>query len=116
LPELAVRRLLHRQGLRYLVDVAPMNTLRRKADIVFTRARVAVFIDGCYWHGCPDHCRLSGRNVDWWTEKVTGTRQRDSDTDVALTAAGWEVIRAWEHEDPSAVAAHVDKVVRARSA
>jgi DNA mismatch endonuclease, patch repair protein len=109
-PELALRRALHRLGLRYRVDFRPIDDLRRRADIVFTRARVAVFVDGCFWHGCPDHCRPSGRNVDWWRQKIETTRRRDANTDAALRAAGWHVIRIWSH---TAVEDAVDLVVRA---
>jgi len=115
LPELAVRRLLHRQGLRYRVDKAPTPRLRRKADVVFSRSRVAVFIDGCYWHGCPDHCRLSGQNLAWWRDKIARNRERDADTDAMLRSAGWAVVRAWAHEDPIAVAMRIEDLVKRRS-
>ena len=115
MPELAVRQLLHSSGLRYRVDVAPCPGLRRKADIVFTRARIAVFIDGCYWHGCPDHCRPSGRNLDWWRAKIAANHVRDEDTDAVLRSAGWTVVRAWAHEDPAVVASDVKELLRRRS-
>lgn len=106
-PELAVRRLLHRQGFRYRVAIAPEPHLRRRADIVFTRARVAVFIDGCFWHGCPQHGRTSFQhNPDYWPTKIATNAARDQDTNAKLRAAGWAVLRFWEHEDP-------DDVVRA---
>lgn len=104
LPELAVRRLLHRRGLRYRVDVRPDPTTRRRGDVVFSRARVVVFIDGCYWHGCPDHCRPSGQNLAWWRAKIDSNRRRDADTDAHLMAAGWRVLRFWAHEDPRSCA------------
>jgi DNA mismatch endonuclease (patch repair protein) len=112
LPELAVRRALHRRGLRYRVDVRPDPAIRRRADVVFMRARVAVFIDGCYWHGCPTHCRPSGRNVDWWRGKIDSNRRRDAGTDAMLAETGWTVIRAWAHDDPESVADSVERVVR----
>lgn len=112
-PELAVRRLLHRRGLRYRVHLRPVPSLRRTADIVFTRARVAVFVDGCFWHGCP-HCygqRQHKTNAWYWPEKIQRNRTRDEDTDAKLVAAGWDVVRVWEHEVPDAaadrIAAHV---------
>lgn len=77
-----VRRAVHGRGLRYRVDVRLIASTRRKADIVFTRAKVAVFIDGCFWHGCPEHCRPSGQNEDWWGAKIATNRRRDRHTDV----------------------------------
>ncbi len=111
LPELAVRRVLHRRGLRYRVDARPDGAGRRRADVVFTRAHVAVFIDGCYWHGCPLHCRLSGPNLDWWSNKIEKNRLRDRETDATLIAAGWIVVRAWAHDDPEHVADLVEDVL-----
>lgn len=104
-PEIAVRRILHAKGLRYRVDAAPLASLaRRRADVVFTRHRIAVFIDGCYWHGCPQHFKLPKTNVDYWTAKIEGNRRRDADTDSRLRAQGWRVLRYWEHEAAEAVA------------
>lgn len=111
-PELAVRRLLHAQGLRYRVDRAPLPSLRRRADIVFGPARVAVYIDGCFWHGCPVHGNQPRANSAYWAPKLAGNRQRDTNTDRHLADAGWTVIRAWEHEDPQLVAARVQRAVR----
>jgi DNA mismatch endonuclease (patch repair protein) len=114
-PELAVRRLLHAAGLRYRVDVAPMAGLRRRADIVFRPARVAVFIDGCFWHGCPEHgSRRTHANTEYWTEKVEGNRARDKSTDELLQEAGWISIRVWEHEPPSDAAERILAVVTRR--
>jgi DNA mismatch endonuclease (patch repair protein) len=101
-PELAVRRLLHRRGLRYRVHVRPVAGLRRTGDIVFTRRKVAVFVDGCFWHGCPD-CygdRQHKTNTWYWPAKIQRNRARDDDTDLRLAAAGWRVVRIWEHESP----------------
>jgi DNA mismatch endonuclease (patch repair protein) len=106
-PELAVRRLLHAAGLRYTVDVAPLPSLRRRADLVFSRRRVAVFIDGCFWHGCPQHYTVPQTNSEFWQTKVAANRARDEDTTARLVAADWTVVRAWEHEDPRVVAARV---------
>ena len=110
-PELLVRSLLHRRGLRYRVNQRPLPELRRTADIVFRKARVAVFIDGCFWHGCPDHYKLPSTNSRYWSEKVEGNKRRDQDTDDCLVAAGWTVLRAWEHEDPVDVAGQVEAAI-----
>lgn len=106
--ELAIRRLLHARGLRYRVDFRPVSTLRRKADIVFTRTKVAVFVDGCYWHNCPEHGGHPKANADWWRAKFAMNEGRDRDTDVKLMAAGWIVVRVWEHENPADA---VDKII-----
>jgi DNA mismatch endonuclease (patch repair protein) len=113
-PELAVRRLLHARGLRYRVNVRPISGLARTADIVFVGRRVAVFIDGCFWHGCPQHYRPSLRNAEFWSAKVRDNRNRDADTNRRLSDAGWTVIRSWEHESPSEIAQRVEAVVRQR--
>jgi DNA mismatch endonuclease (patch repair protein) len=111
-PELAVRRLTHAQGLRYRVNSRPEPTLRRTADMVFRRARVAVFIDGCFWHGCPEHHTVAKSNATYWAEKVTANRARDLDTTAALNKAGWLVVRVWEHEEPAAAARLIGDTVR----
>ncbi len=113
-PELAVRRLLHAGGLRFRVDFPPVPTLRRRADVVFTRARVAVFIDGCFWHGCPEHRVAPKSNADYWRVKIATNQGRDADTDTRLVEAGWTVVRIWEHEDPVGAAAQVTAMVQAR--
>lgn len=111
-PELALRRAVHALGLRYRVAARPDPALRRTADLVFTRARVAVFLDGCYWHGCPEHHRLPATHIDYWSAKVLRNRERDADTDERLRAAGWTVLRFWEHEDPLVAARAVERAVR----
>lgn len=116
LPELAVRRLVHAAGLRYRVDFAPMAGNRRlKADLVFTRARVAVFVDGCFWHGCPRHHTAARRNAEFWAAKVAANRARDDRVNSLLREAGWTVLRFWEHENPTDAAARIVETVRARS-
>lgn len=97
-PELAIRRVLHARGLRYRVDHAPVTGLRRRADVVFARARLAVFIDGCFWHGCPDHGRTPRTNSYYWAAKIAANRARDEDTTMRMTQQGWRVLRIWEHE------------------
>ena len=102
-PELAVRRLLYARGLRYRVAYRPVPALRRTADVVFTRQRLAVFIDGCFWHGCPLHRTRPTRNAEFWGEKLDRNAARDADTTSRLEAAGWTVLRFWEHEAAEAV-------------
>lgn len=114
-PERRLRSLLHRAGLRYRVNVRPLSTLRRTADIVFPSARVAVFVDGCYWHGCPQHYRPAHVNDSFWREKIDGNRARDRETDQRLLEAGWDVIRVWEHEDPTDAASRIGREVRAKA-
>nr|WP_256387019.1 very short patch repair endonuclease [Mycolicibacterium sp. GF69] len=97
-PELALRRVLHSRGLRYYVARRPIRTLRRTADIVFPRSKVAVFVDGCFWHGCPEHHTVARANAEYWAEKVERNRSRDHETTELLRLAGWTVIRVWEHE------------------
>ena len=115
-PELAVRRLLHARGHRYRVDFAPLAGLRRRADIVFTKARVSVFIDGCFWHGCPEHGRSGfAHNVDYWPQKIAGNIARDADTNSRLAAEGWTVLRFWEHETAEAVVSQIEDVIGRRT-
>lgn len=114
LPEMAVRRAVHAHGLRYRVDSRPLEELNRRADLVFIRARVAVFVDGCYWHGCPDHGTTARVNATYWGPKILRNKERDLETDERLREAGWMVIRVWEHEDPDQAAAVVVAAVRAR--
>jgi len=115
-PELALRRELHRRGLRYRVDAAVVPGLRRRADVVFTRAKVAIYVDGCYWHGCPIHGTSPKANAAFWDDKLRATVARDRDTDERLMAAGWRVVHVWEHEDPTDAAERVFAEVKARSA
>jgi DNA mismatch endonuclease (patch repair protein) len=96
-PELALRRELHARGLRYFKNRRPIRTVRRTADVVFPTPRIAVFIDGCFWHGCPDHHTVAKTNADYWSAKVERNRTRDRETDALLLDAGWTVLRIWEH-------------------
>jgi DNA mismatch endonuclease (patch repair protein) len=89
--------------------------MRRTADLLFTRAKVAVFLDGCFWHGCPEHHTKSATNAEYWAEKVRRNRERDAETDRLLREKDWLVIRVWEHEDPVQAAAHIAEKVRIRA-
>jgi DNA mismatch endonuclease (patch repair protein) len=111
-PELGVRRELHRRGLRYRVNSAPVSGLRCRPDIIFTRARVAVFVDGCFWHSCPEHGTRPAANGDWWGRKLAANVDRDRRNDRSLSAAGWKVVRIWEHEDPGDGAARVERALQ----
>ncbi|MFI9053397.1 very short patch repair endonuclease [Streptomyces anulatus] len=113
-PELALRRAVHALGLRYRVAARPIPTLRRTADLVFPRQKVAVFLDGCFWHGCPDHHTKAARNADYWQTKVRRNRERDLDTTERLAEEGWLVLRFWEHEDPEAAAMIVWQAIAER--
>lgn len=111
-PELALRRALHRLGLRYFVHRRPVPEIRREADIVFPGAKVAVFVDGCFWHGCPEHGRREHRTNGWyWPEKIERNRTRDRETDALLLAADWTPVRIWEHESVQQAAHRVEKLV-----
>ncbi|MGW0750986.1 very short patch repair endonuclease [Streptomyces sp. NPDC002587] len=106
-PELAVRRLLHAAGLRYRLQVKVPGMPRRTIDIAFPGAKVAVFLDGCFWHGCPEHATQPKANAQWWREKLDKNMARDRETSELLAAAGWTVLRFWEHEAPESVAARI---------
>ncbi|MYQ45402.1 DNA mismatch endonuclease Vsr [Streptomyces sp. SID4985] len=113
-PEWLIRTLVHAQSLRYRVAAKPLPGLRRTADMVFRPTKVAVFIDGCYWHGCPDHYVPPRTNPAYWSAKVARNMARDRDTDQRLEEAGWTVLRFWEHEPPEDCAAHIAAEVEKR--
>lgn len=115
-PELALRRALHHAGLRYRVHRRPIRTLRRQADILFGPSRVAVFVHGCFWHGCPEHATWPATNAEFWLAKIETNRRRDVETLEALGAAGWMGVVVWEHEDPGCAAERVAQIVLARRA
>ena len=98
--ELALQAELRNAGIHFEVDVQPLEGLRRRADVMIREISVAVFVDGCFWHGCEKHGTWPVANADYWKEKILTNRRRDADTDVALELAGWRVIRIWEHDDP----------------
>ncbi|MDN3238682.1 very short patch repair endonuclease [Glycomyces tritici] len=111
-PELALRRAVHALGFRYRVARRPLPQIRRTADMVFTREKIAVFLDGCFWHGCPEHHTKAKTNAEYWAEKVRRNRERDSETDALLAKAGWIALRVWEHEDPLQAAIRVADAIR----
>ncbi|MEV0150351.1 MULTISPECIES: very short patch repair endonuclease [unclassified Nonomuraea] len=112
--ELLLRKELHRAGVRFRVHRRPLPNLRREADVVFGPARVAVFVDGCFWHGCPEHGTWPKRNADFWREKIARNQERDRDTDRKLIDAGWIPVRVWEHEDTTRAAEHIVETVQER--
>ena len=109
-PEMEIRRRLHAIGLRYRVDVHPIPNLRTRADIVFRSKRVAVFVDGCFWHGCTRHGTWPKSNRDWWRQKIRANVDRDRRAERQLLEAGWQVVRIWEHDSPEAA---VDRILSA---
>lgn len=121
-PERRVRRLLHASGLRFRVDM-PIRAGRARPlrpDISFTRVRLAVFIDGCFWHGCPEHGRRPQvQNGHYWGPKIARNIERDTEHTHALVASGWTVLRFWEHEAPGTVARRIhqsyQRLLRLRS-
>lgn len=110
--ERALRSALHRRGLRFRLHRRLLTNSRRTVDIVFPRARVAVFLDGCFWHGCPSHGSWPKNNADWWREKIEANVARDRDTDRRLQELGWLVMRVWEHEPIDVVADRLERALR----
>lgn len=107
-PERKVRSLLHRQGYRFRKDAAiAVADGSVRADIVFQRARLAVFIDGCFWHCCPEHGTRPKANSDYWGPKLDRNVERDKITNARLRQAGWTVLRLWEHAPASVAAARI---------
>lgn len=114
-PEKLLRSALHGMGLRFRVSARPIPSLNRTADIVFRPARIAVFVDGCFWHGCLTHYTAPRANADFWRVKIQRNQERDRETDEQLAAAGWTVMRVWEHEDLTQAAVHIEDAVRSAS-
>ena len=112
-PELALRRAVHALGLRYYVNRRPIKAVRRTADLLFPKLKLAVFLDGCFWHGCPRHHTVAKTNASFWAEKVAANRRRDADTNERLMAQGWKVVRVWEHEPAAEAAARIAATVSA---
>ena len=100
-PEMAVRRLLTTAGLRYRVAYRIPGQRRRTIDIAVPRRKLAAYIDGCFWHSCPEHLHLPKANADWWVRKMEMNRARDAASTAQLEALGWTVLRFWEHESPA---------------
>lgn len=115
-PETELRRILHAAGYRYRVNYKVPGQARRTIDIAFTRAKVAIFVDGCFWHACPEHATWPRANATWWKEKLDANVARDRQTDMTLRADGWEIIRIWEHEPLQEAATRVIEVLRRRAA
>ena len=115
-PEIELRSALHGLGYRYRVNIEPVPGLRSRADMVFSKAKVAVFVDGCFWHSCPTHGTQPKQNADWWEAKLAANRSRDEQINERLRKQGWTVIRVWEHEDPARAASRVSKVLDKRYA
>ena len=114
-PELRLRSALHRLGLRFRRDHRiEVGDVRVKGDVVFTAARVAVFVDGCFWHGCPEHGEQPRANAEYWRAKIERNRGRDRRADAALREAGWLSVRVWEHEDPAHAAVRIRELIEAR--
>ena len=111
-PELRLRSELHGRGLRFRVNV---RGLPGTPDVVFTRAKLAVFMDGCFWHACPDHGTLPKNNRDWWREKLEGTTRRDRRKDAELLRLGWHAVHVWEHDDPEEAADRITALWRDRT-
>ncbi len=112
-PEIAVRSTLHRRGHRFRKDLRLdlQGGVRPRPDVVFTRARLAVFIDGCFWHSCPDHGSQPRVNTDYWGRKLQSNVERDRRHDLALVSAGWRVIRVWEHEPIADVVQRIEEAL-----
>jgi DNA mismatch endonuclease (patch repair protein) len=113
--EMALRRQLTALGLRYRLQQRIPGT-RRRFDVAFPRLRIGIFVDGCFWHACPQHATWPKANAEWWRAKIEANVIRDRDTDARLRSLGWRVIRVWEHEDPGMAAAEIARAVVRRSA
>lgn len=117
--ERAIRSALHKMGFRFRIHYRAIVGTRRTIDIAFTRYRLAVFCDGCFWHGCPQHATQPKTNAEWWKEKIAANTARDHDTNTRLTGSGWSVLRIWEHEPieraVAAIVARLDELMRAHA-
>lgn len=109
--EVTLRRELYRNGLRYRVDYAVLKKPRRVADVAFPGLKIALFVDGCFWHGCPEHATWPKHNAEFWRRKIEANRLRDADTNSRLLDLGWTVLRFWEHESPIKVTETVVQTV-----
>lgn len=109
--ELALRREMYRIGLRYRIDYVVLRNPRRVADVAFPGRKIAVFVDGCFWHGCPEHATWPKHNAEFWREKIEANQRRDADTNHRLRSLGWTVLRFWSHESPSEAARAVARMI-----
>ena len=103
-PELRLRREMHRLGMRYRLH--PKH-LPGRPDVALTSARIAIFVDGCFWHGCPEHGTAPKNNREWWSNKISANIARDRHKDLQLAQLGWLVIHIWEHDDPHEAALRI---------
>lgn len=109
--EVALRRELYRGGLRYRVEFEVLKKPRRVADVAFPGLRIAVFVDGCFWHGCPEHATWPKQNAEFWCQKIEANRLREADTNERLRSIGWTVLRFWEHGPPIKAAETIAQLV-----
>lgn len=109
--EVALRQEMYRIGLRYRIDYAVLKKPRRVADVAFPGRKIAVFVDGCFWHGCPEHATWPKQNAEFWREKIEANRRRDADTNERLRSLGWKVLRFWSHEPPNQAALAIAHMV-----
>jgi DNA mismatch endonuclease, patch repair protein len=114
-PEIKLRRALHARGLRFRKDfrISTLEGGGARADIVFPRRRVVIFVDGCFWHGCPDHCRIPTNNREYWVAKIGRNRHRDESVTAMLEGSGWHVLRVWEHEPSEAAVVRIEAALSA---
>jgi DNA mismatch endonuclease (patch repair protein) len=110
-PEIALRHHLHALGLRYRID-RKIEGVSSRPDLVFVRARVAIYVDGCFWHRCPLHGTVPASNRAWWRRKLEENVDRDRRVSSGLKKLGWRVIRVWEHEDPGRAARRIAEIIR----
>jgi len=110
-PEMLIRRELHRRGLRFRVNY---RLLPGRPDLAFTSARIAIFVDGCFWHACPEHLVMPKNNREWWQEKLEANVSRDRRKDQELSELGWTVVHVWEHEDSVVVSNLIERLWRSR--
>ena len=109
--EVALRREMYRIGLRYMIEYEVLKKPRRVADVAFPSRKIAVFVDGCFWHGCPEHATWPKQNAEFWREKIEANQRRDTDTNDRLRSIGWTVLRFWSHEPPTEAARTVARAV-----
>ncbi len=113
-PEVALRGALNQLGIVYHVDQSPVSGLKSRPDLIFEDTRIAVYVDGCFWHSCPIHGTLPKSNRQWWQAKLEANRQRDAKANDVLASAGWYVVRVWEHADPITVAKELADLIAQR--